>query len=267
MNKRLTLVTLTLVERRKLLGWTIFATTLLMVYALSVYPSFRDNTEINRFVDALPETMKSFFSISGNLYGTGAGYLNTEVYTMMVPIVVMIVGLALASGTIAGEEDSGRIDLLMSGPITRMQMYLERAAGTVAAIALVAISLMIMIIVGNAVINLGVPLGHAAGASFMVWLYGVYYAGMAMAIAGFTGMTGVARGVTSAVAIGSYLMQSLSGIEPALERYAKFTAYHHYMEHTPLVNGVDWGDATMLLAGSIVWFAVGLVGFNRRDLG
>ena len=266
MNKRLMLVTLTLVERRKLLGWTIFASILLMIYALSVYPSFRDNTEINRFVDALPETMKSFFSISGNLYGTGAGYLNAELYTMMVPIVVMIVGLALASGTIAGEEDSGRMDLLMSGPITRAQMYLERAAGTITAIALVAIALMLMIMVGNVVINLDIPLSHAAGASFMVWLYGVYYAGMAMAIAGFTGMTGVARGVTSAVAIGSYLMQSLSGIEPSLERFARFTAYHHYMAHTPLVNGVDWGDASMLIVGSAVWFALGLAGFSRRDL-
>lgn len=266
MRRRLPIAALTLLERRKLIAWTIVASAILMVYTMSVFPSFRD-TDITSFVDQLPEAMKSFFSISGDIYETGAGFLNTELFTMMVPIVVLIVGIALASGTIAGEEDVGRMDLVMSGSISRSRLYLERVAGTLAAIALVSLALVVMIPIGNIVVDLDVPMSNVAAAAFMVWLYGAYYSGVAMAIAGLTGSLGIARGLSCAFAIASYLLQSLSGIEPSLEHVARYTAYHHYMAHTPLVSGLDWGDATMLAAGSAVWFGIGLVGFARRDLG
>ncbi len=266
MTRWLPIAMLTLLERRKLIAWTIFASAILMVYTMSVFPSFRD-TDITSFVDQLPEAMKSFFSISGNIYETGAGFLNTELFTMMVPIVVLIVGIALASGTIAGEEDVGRMDLIMSGPVTRARLYGERAVGTLAAVALVSLALVVMIPIGNVVVDLGISMSNIAAAAFMVWLYGAYYSGAAMAIAGITGSTGIARGLSCAFAIASYLVQSLSGIEPSLEHVSRYTGYHHYMAHTPLVSGIDWGDAAMLLAGSVVWFGVGLVGFLRRDLG
>jgi ABC-2 type transport system permease protein len=265
--QRLSLVSLTLVERRKMLVWTMVATVLLLSYALAVFPSFRDNEDITALIDSLPETMKSFFSITGDVYATGAGYLNTEVLTFMVPIVLMIVGIGAASSTLAGEEDSGRMDLLLSGPVTRSRMFVERGIGVALALILVCGVILVMILAGNVVVDLEIPAGHALGAVAMSWLYSMHYAALAMAIAGATGAAGAARGVTSTLAVASYLVQSLAGIEPSLEKIARFAAYHHYMENTPLISGIDWGDASILAATTAAWLAIGLAGFCRRDIG
>ncbi|GAA0966415.1 hypothetical protein GCM10009555_008190 [Acrocarpospora macrocephala] len=42
--------------------------------------------------------------------------------------------------------------------------------------------------------------------------------------------------------------------------------FHYYIGGEPLKNGMQWADASILIAISAVLVAVGLARFNRRDI-
>ncbi|GAA2333902.1 hypothetical protein SVIO_065390 [Streptomyces violaceusniger] len=86
-----------------------------MMYA-STYPSQKNNTA------SLPEAMRDALHIDA----TAAGYLQASVFGLILPLLAMIYGIATGSRAIAGEEESGQLDLLLAHPVTRTAVVLQR---------------------------------------------------------------------------------------------------------------------------------------------
>ena len=42
--------------------------------------------------------------------------------------------------------------------------------------------------------------------------------------------------------------------------------FHYYLGNDPLINGMDWGNAAVLAAPSIVLLGLSFVLFQRRDI-
>ena len=86
----------------------------------AVYPTVRDNPELNRLVEEYPEALKAFIAFGGSIdYVSGAGYLGSELFSFMVPLLFLIAAVANGASAIAGEEERGTLDLLLSQPVTR----------------------------------------------------------------------------------------------------------------------------------------------------
>ena len=65
-------------------------------------------------LDAWPDALKEAFGLDA--YTTGPGFLNTELFSMMFPIVLIAVALGAAAAATAGEEERGTADLLLAAP-------------------------------------------------------------------------------------------------------------------------------------------------------
>jgi ABC-2 type transport system permease protein len=45
-----------------------------------------------------------------------------------------------------------------------------------------------------------------------------------------------------------------------------FSPFHYYLGSDPLNTGMDWGNAAVLLAPSVVLFGLAFALFQRRDI-
>ena len=80
--------------RRSLLWWSIGLVGLVAMMT-AVYPSIRDNPELNRLVEDYPEALKAFIAFGGSVdYVSGAGYLGSELFSFMVPLLFAIAAIA-----------------------------------------------------------------------------------------------------------------------------------------------------------------------------
>jgi len=94
---------------------------------VSVYPTVRGNAALNKLVQNYPAALKGFFGFGGELdYTSAAGYLGMELFSLMVPLLLLIAAIAAGSGAVAGEEDRGTLDLLLSLPVSRPRLALEK---------------------------------------------------------------------------------------------------------------------------------------------
>src|SRR6266511_1070057 len=88
--------------------------------------SIKGNAALNRAVQDYPEALKAF--VGGELdLASGPGYLDGELFSLMIPLLLLLYTIAAGARAIAGEEEAGTLDLLLSHPISRTRLTLEEA--------------------------------------------------------------------------------------------------------------------------------------------
>lgn len=249
--------------RRALVGWAAGMVALAVVM-LAVYPTIRDNTDMNTLLESYPEALRKMFDIED--YTTGAGYLRAEVFSLMAPLLLVILAVLWFSDVIAGEEERRTIDLLLANPVSRRRVLLEKFAGAVVAVVAVVLSLGIAIAVGAPFVSMGIAIADLAAGVVASALLAVVYGSVAFAVAAATGHRGLARGVTVAFAVLSYVVSTLAELVTWLKPLRPLSPWYHALGVDPIGTGLSFGHVAVLLAVVGVALAFAVRRFERRDL-
>ena len=161
--------------RRATAWWSIglIAMTALMV---AVYPSVRDNPELNKMVEDYPAAFKAFFGLGENVdYTSAIGYLNSELFSFMVPLLLLIAAIGAGARATAGEEERGTLDLLLANPVSRRRVVLEKLAALIVEVTFLALVLWLALVAGVAVIGMNVSAAHLAAATVSAALLAVSF--------------------------------------------------------------------------------------------
>lgn len=131
-------------QARGLLGWSVSLALLIAMY-VAIWPTVRDQPSMGDFLDQMPEAFRSLFASTGADMSTPTGYVQVELLSFMAPIAVLMYAIGAGAGAIGGEEDRHTLDLLLSNPVSRSRVVLDKflamAAGTFLLAAVMAVAL------------------------------------------------------------------------------------------------------------------------------
>jgi ABC-2 type transport system permease protein len=251
-------------RRRSLVGWSLGVLGIVAMY-VSLWPTIKDQaTDFQKLIENYPEALKSIFGIEE--ITTPAGYLNTELFSFMAPLIFIAFAIGMATDATAGEEEAKTIDLLMANPVTRTRVVTEKFVALMAGLGVVGGVLAVSLLLGGWLVGLGIGVGRVMAAVVDQFLLGVSFGSIALAIACVTGRRGLSRGVASAVAVAAFLVSTLAPLADWLEPYREVSPMYHATATEPLRNGLSMAGIAYLLAIAAVFFVGSLVAFNRRDL-
>jgi ABC-2 type transport system permease protein len=249
---------------RGFLAWSV-GLVLITAVELYVYPSIKDSAgEMDAFVEAFPEPMREMFRMSD--YTSGAGFLNVEMFSIIVPLVVIAVGASWGASATAEEEERGTADLLLTLPVGRTSIVVTKATAILVALALLVGILATTLIVGSGLVDLEVPFSNLLAACLMSGLLGVLYAALGLFVGAATGRRGAALGVAIGLAIAGFLVYSLAPMVDTFDTINPFNPFQWTVGSDPLTNGVDAGYALDLGLLSALLFVAAVVVFRRRDI-
>jgi beta-exotoxin I transport system permease protein len=252
---------------RRPLAWWALGLVGLVAMMMAVYPTVRDNPDLNELVQSYPEALKAFISFGGTVdYVSGAGYLGSELFSFMVPLLFLVAAIGNGAGAIAGEEERGTLDPLLATPVTRRQVVLEKA--TALALELVALGavLWLALWLGALAVGMEISAANLAAATLAAVLLAAAYGVLALALGAATGRRALAVGVTAAAAVAAYLVASLANLVQALESLRPLSPYYHYAASDALRSGIDVGHMAVPLAIVVAATAAAVVAFDRRDV-
>ena len=118
---------------------------------------------------------------------------------------------------------------------------------------------------GSSVTAPGATAGDIAAGTFAAFAVGLGVTGVAYLLGAATGRKGLTLGTSSAIAIASYVLYTLSETTGALETLTWISAWRWYIDDVMLINGLDW-DVVLPFALAAVCLVVGWQVFVRRDL-
>ncbi len=231
----------------------------LLIFGMAVYRGI----DIS-FWDELPEAFRSVFGIpdGADVGGLAYGAIYTG-YGMLT-----MAGVALAGGavSISGEEKGGTIGLLLGNPVGRTTLAVSKAA----ALAVVTVGAFVFLwLAGIATpVLLDVEIGTMNVTALLVMMFvnALFYGFLAFALSGWTGKSSLAGGVSAGIMVISFIAVGLLPLVDSLAGLAKFFPWYYFSSSEPVMNGIDWADFAVLAIGALVFFVVGVVGVNRRDL-
>ncbi|EWT01060.1 ABC transporter permease [Intrasporangium oryzae NRRL B-24470] len=252
-------------QKRSLLGWVVAIVLVVLMYA-AIWPSIRDQPSLNDFLDQMPEAFRSLFATSGADMSTPAGYLQIELMSFMGPILVLLYTVTQGTGAVAGEEDRHTLDLLLTNPVSRTQVVLEKAAALVVGTVLIAAVTGVSLLFFGRLFDMSLPPGMVAAAMLHLALLGLVFGSMALAIGAVTGRPALARGIPAFVAVVAYLVNGLGPMVSWLEPLQRYSPFYQYVAHDPLRHGVSWPSVLVAVATVVVLLAVAVWGFRRRDV-
>jgi len=252
--------------RRSFAWWTVGLAGYVALIA-SVYPTVRDNPDLEKLVESYPEALKAFVAFGGQFdFTSAAGYLGSELFSFMMPALFLVAAVGHGAGTLAGEEERGTIDLLLSSPLSRTRVALEKLAAMCVELAALGVVLWLALWVGARAFSMEVSVAHLASATALLVVLALAYGAIAFMVAAATGRKTLAIGLTVALAVGAYLVNSLASLVEVLEPFQKATPFYHYDVADPLRQGLDPWHTLFLLAVGAVAAAAGVLLFDRRDL-
>ena len=134
-------------RRAGLLWWGLGLVGLAGLLAVA-YPTVRNNTELDRTFAGLPPGVQAALGLdSGNLLTSPVGYLNSQYFANLLPIVFLVFGIGLAAWCISGDEAAGTLELLLANPVSRLRVALERTGALVVLLALLSVLSSLVLVV------------------------------------------------------------------------------------------------------------------------
>ena len=251
-------------QRVALLAWT-GGFLLLTLLTLSFYPSIRDSPEINAVAENLPPAARALFGIEDDL-GTATGFLRTRVFSLQLPLLLLIYAISRGSDAVAGEEDRGTLDLHLSLPVTRTRFLLEHAAAMATGVALLTLVSFASLALGARLVDMDVDPLRLLAAHVMALLLALLFGVLALAAGSAWGRRAWASGGAAAVAVASFVVDGLAELSGTLEPVELLSPFHAYSGGNPLKEGMPWGFAAALAGAALVFLAAAVVAFERRDL-
>ncbi len=232
---------------------------------LASYPTVHHNAAITKLVESYPEAFRSMFGLSD--YTTGPGYLRAEVFSLVGPLLIVIMAVLWGSDATAGEEERRTIDVLMANPISRVRVVLEKWAALVSGVALVTGALGVALALGAPLADLRIGLARLAAAVVATALLAILFGTLALAIGAASGHRGISRGITAAAAVASYLVSSLAPLVSWLRPLRPLSPWYHALGVDPLASGFLAWHLLVLVALSLVVIGAAALAFEHRDLG
>lgn len=246
-------------RRRSVWAWGL-PLGLMSAFVVGIYPSVEES--LAQAIQGYPRGLKEAFGI-GELSNVEQ-YLQAEMLSLIVPLALGYLGVrALASG-LTGAAESGRLDVLLSAPVSRTRLVAASFLAT--ALELIAVLLVTGVLtgIGSLLADAGLALGPATAGFANVWPLALLAAALGTVAAGFSLRTNVVTGSVAGVLVAMYVIDLVGRLDPGLGDARYLSVFKYY--GNAIEDGIDpLAFAGVTLAACLV-AALGAWLFERRDL-
>jgi ABC-2 type transport system permease protein len=198
---------------------------------------------------------------------TGAGFVSTRVYSSIGVVIILAFAIGMGRAALAGEEASGTADLLLSTPIRRDTVVLQKAAAMLGLLVALVTGLAIIVTIGDQIVDLDLTgsglFAANAGVAALAFLFGA----LALAAGAATGSPGRATAIAAGAAVVTFFLNGFGTVIDWLEPLRPLSPFFWYQgDSNPLDQSPGWQQPLLLIVG-LVFVAAAIPLFRRRDVG
>ena len=248
-------------RRNAIIGWSLGLCFFPLVY-ISIYPSVAD--EMAGLADLeIYQAMGMSLATFGDWVGS--------ILIIFMPLVAAIYGIINGTGTLAGEEEDGRLEMVVTLPLPRWQIVTAKAiAFVISSFIMFVVVAVVSLLVFQAIesqVETEMVATDMFTAVLLTWPL-VFAMGMlSMFLAAFCANRRFASMIAAAVLVVGYFGSNLAASTSELEPFEPFFLFTYLdASGTAVMEGQAAGDMLVFIGIGLVSFALALFFFQRRDL-
>jgi ABC-2 type transport system permease protein len=251
--------------RGQILGWGL-SLAALCLFLTQFYDTIEaQKDQYLKLMEAYPKELMAFFGAGEAMdMFTPAGFLNLEFFSYM-PIIIGIFTILAGSGMLAGDEESGTMDLVLAYPISRSALFMGRILAFLAAtIGIMGVTWIGFLIgIPGSGLNLNaLEIGQPFISLLAVLvLLGTLALGLSMLLPSRR-MAAMTSGI---LMVASFFITALAQLDSSLAKIARFSPLNYYQGGLA-IDGLKWGWVAGLVGFSVLFTLIAWWRFERRDI-
>lgn len=256
----------TLWQRRwSIMWWSIGAFGLIFINMV-FYPSFKDQAEeLQKSFANMPEAAIQLIGGSTDFFSP-IGFINSQIFFLMLPLILGILAIGLGSSLIAREEDDGTIESLLARPISRGKLLIAKSLSGTAILFITALSALLTTLIMAKIVKLELSMWLMFLTTLNCFLMTLGFGAVAFMLTTLGKARGASLGIASLVALGGYLISSLAGTVDWLKYPSKILPFHYYQSEAILRETYEWKNALYFIALIVICGIISWLAFRKRDL-
>jgi ABC-2 type transport system permease protein len=246
-------------RRRSLLSWGL-PIGVWSAFVVAIYPSVED--ALAKAIASYPEALKQAFGIAD--LTSVEQYMNAEMLSLIVPLAVGYLAVRSVASGLSGAAESGRLDVLLSAPVSRRRLVaagFAAAAVELAAVLLVGVAICML---GSLLAGAGLSFGLALAGYANVWPLALLFAGFGVVATGWSLRTSVVTGSVAGVLVAMYVLDLVGRLDSGLDWVRYGSVFRYY--GTAIEDGIDPLSFLGVTAVAVGLAALGAHLFERRDI-
>ena len=252
----------------KWVGATIIAVILFLYvfWIASFFPTIKPMMSMYEQLLSNP-TFKAFIGDIAS-FGTFGGFMSAEVFSYMGIVLGAYVAFLTASFA-AGEIEQKASELMLSLPVSRVHVILSRFAAILPIVLALVVAILLAIFLGAKYIGEGVDIvrfgyGMAFTAAFLLAV-----GGGSMLLSALMSNGRNAAFASIGVLLAMFLVENIGSMVTTID-WARELSLFHYAKVSNFISDpsaqVNWANCGILLAAAVVFLALAVVVYQRRDI-
>ncbi len=246
-------------RRRSLLSWGL-PLGLMAAFEVAIFPSIEE--ALAKTIEQYPQSLREAFGITE--LSTVEQFLGAELLGFIVPLAVGYLAVRSVASGLSGGAESGRLDVLLSAPVSRRRLVAAGFGATALELAAVLLATLLLALLASLLFGVGLDFGATLAGFANVWPLGLVFAGLGIVVTGFSLRTSVVTGSVAGVLVAMYVADLVGRLDTSLDwiRYASVFRYYG----RAIEDGIDPAAFLGVTAVAIALAALGALLFERRDI-
>jgi beta-exotoxin I transport system permease protein len=246
-------------RRRSLLSWGL-PIGLWSAFVVAIYPAVED--ALRKAVASYPEALKQAFGI-GELTSVEQ-YLNAEMLSLIVPLAVGYLAVRAVASGLSGAAESGRLDVLLSAPVSRRRLVASDFSATAVELAAVLAVSLLVTMLGSLLSGAGLSFTRALAGFANVWPLALLFAALGVVVTGWSLHTPIVTGSVAGILVAMYVADLVGRLDTGLD-WIRYGSVFRYGGRA-IEEGIDPLAFIGVTAVAVALAALGALLFERRDL-
>jgi ABC-2 type transport system permease protein len=253
-------------DRRRSIVWWLAGLAALVLLTVAFYPTIKNQQQEYTKIFESMKDLASMFGVSDIAQlAEPAGYVTSQIYANLFPIVLFVFGIGFGAAAVAGEEERRTMDLLLSQPVSRRSLVLQSFASLAVLLGVLCVAVFVLLLAANRPTGLQLSVQGLLAATVGSWLLGMSFSVLALAVGAATGRRALAIGIGAGAAVASFVVFGLAPLSSATERLQVISPFYWFLGGEPVANGFD----PMFLGLVVVtaaFLGIAVWSFERRDI-
>ncbi|HBG81671.1 TPA: hypothetical protein DDW69_02400 [candidate division CPR2 bacterium] len=237
---------------------------------VALFPSIQKSSEqLIQAMEAYPESMMKAFGVDSvqTMLSSLEGFIATEFFSFIWPIMAVILACSLPGTAIAGEIEKGTIEIVLSQPVSRAKIFFGKYLAGVFGMLIFSVIPIISIVPIAAFFGIDYNLNSYFVASFLSFIFGLAVLSIASFFASIFSDKGKVYFLTGGILILMYVLNIVANLKDNLKdlHYASF--FYYYNATGALVHTqIDKLAYPVFLGTALLFTLLGLFWFTKRDI-
>jgi beta-exotoxin I transport system permease protein len=240
------------------------------LYCMFIIPDDKTLKQVSGLVQSFPVLVSALGGGDAAFLGTPEGMLN---YAFFSWIVLLLAGYAVIAGLniTSSEEDRGIMDILLSAPVPRWRVVVEKFLAYMVVVAVAVLIGYGALIIGvqytivRSMLTIGTPARFAESSLNMLPSTLIVLAFTAL-VATLIRRRNVAAAIASVFVVASFFIEMIGRSAPSADNLRLLSFYSYYDSAGVMKDGLAWGNVAGLLAVTVLMVAGAAWAFHRRDI-